>query len=66
MIRTIKARITGDLTTEHGKRPQGAPWIDGWSDPDGPGRSYNLRLGRRRFLWSSPKAVQRETVAATV
>ena len=69
-FRTLFLRIPriGELWAERDSqpRPAGAPWFDRWSDLDGPWHSYNLRLGRCHFLWSSPRAVRRETVTATV
>jgi hypothetical protein len=58
----------GELWVERDSylRPAGAPWFDRWSDLDGSYPCYNLRLGKRHFMWSSLRAVCRETVTAAV
>jgi hypothetical protein len=52
---TIKA-LTGEFTTEYSATPTAAQWFDAWSQKDGQGRSYFLRLGGMTFIWSSPGA----------
>jgi len=57
---TIKSHL-GETSTEYGKRPHGAPWLDFWTTHDGYGRTLYLRVGGVTRLWSSPAAFRRGT-----
>ena len=60
-LAALKQHVLGETAVEHSTRPARASWLDCWSQADGNGRTFCVRVGRTTWIWSSPSALRRAT-----